>query len=204
MREKIIKKNVFWFSVLSAILLFLSIALGQKIFAELWLIHEMIQLLVLLFFCVTLSWSLVFWLKKSDYVKVRYVPLVIHVIMVAIIVILPLNWLRNEIEFNNNRDQFEKAALFVMEKEVEETGHPEIFELPEQYKYLSLDGVVFVIHKQNKKGVFFFTFRGAPDGVSGFLKLQSGADLKEFSKAITAEHLTSKDLEDNWYYLSAE
>jgi hypothetical protein len=204
MRSKITRQKVFWFSILSSVLLFISISAGQKIFAELWLIHEMIQLLVLLFFGVTISWSIVFWLKHGAYVRTPWLPLLVHIIMVAIIVILPLNWLRNEIEFNNNRDQFDEAAALVMKEETEETGRPEIFELPAQYKYLSLDGVVFVIHKDKKKGVFFFTYRGAPDGVSGFLKLEYGADLKTFGRAITAEHLVSKDLANNWYYLSAE
>src|SRR4051812_20611101 len=121
MRSKITRQKVFWFSILSSVLLFISISAGQKIFAELWLIHEMIQLLVLLFFGVTISWSIVFWLKHGAYVRTPWLPLLVQIIMVAIIVILPLNWLRNEIEFNNNRDQFDAAAALAMKEEVEET-----------------------------------------------------------------------------------
>jgi hypothetical protein len=196
MRENILKKNVFWFSLLSGVLLFISIAFGQKIFAELWLLHEMIQLLILLFFCGTMSWSLVYWLKKGSSVKLPFLPLIIHALIISIIVIFPVNWLRNKIDFDNHRIEFGDAALYVMEHEMEmeETGHPKIFELPAQYKYLSLDGVVYVIHRQHQRGIFFFTFRGAPDGVSGFLKIERGADLKEFTKAITTDHLIIKHL----------
>jgi hypothetical protein len=205
MQQKIIKQKVFWFSLLSSCLLFLSIAEGQKIFAELWLIHELIQLLVFLFFIGTIIWSIVFLWKQRSTVKLAYLPLLIQFIMVAVIVILPINWLRNKMEFDAYRDEFDKAAQIIMDEKLEELGHPQIVELPAEYKHLSLDGVVFVIHKQNTKGIFFFTFRGAPEGMSGYLKVQEHANLQEYINAIsTEEHLIAKDLENNWYYITVE
>jgi hypothetical protein len=205
MREKITKQKVFWFSLLSSLLLFISIAEGQKFFAELWLIHELLQLLVFLFFIATIIWSVVFWLKKDKLVKLPYLPLIIHFVIVIIVIVIPINWLRNKIEFNYYRDEFDKAAQIVMKRKLEEKGHPQISELPEEYKHLSLDGVVFVIHKQNTKGIFFFTFRGAPEGLSGYLKIQEPADLQEYIKAISLEeHLIAKELGNYWYYITVE
>jgi hypothetical protein len=205
MLENITKQKVFWFSLLSSLLLITSIAEGQKLFAELWLIHEMIQLLVFLFFSVTIIWSIVFWVKKGKTVKLPYLPLLIQFVIVVIIVILPINWLRNKIEFNIYREEFNEAAQIIIDRKLEETSHPQISELPETYKHLSLDGVVFVIHEHDTQGVFFFTFRGAPEGMSGYLKIQKQADLQEYIKAIsTEEHLIAKDLEDNWYYITVE
>jgi hypothetical protein len=73
----------------------------------------------------------------------------------------------------------------VLSKQIEKTINPEIFKLPESYKNLSVGGgEVIVINKSSQKGVFFFTFRGVPDGKIGFLKIIGNDNVNDFTKRL--------------------
>jgi hypothetical protein len=168
------------------------------------MINAFMQLIAILFFSVITSWAIVFWIKNQGYVKTPYLPLLINVVMSLIIVVLPLNWIRNKIEFTSNREQFENAVKIILNEPTNEPDRPQIRRLSEEYDFLSLDGVVLVVHKTASKGIFFYTFRGAPEGVAGFLKITGDGTPDDFKKYIGPKNASVKDLDNNWYYITTE
>lgn len=184
-------------------MLFLSIAYGQKIFKDFWLIHAFVQMIVILFFSVITSWGIVFWVKKGDEFTAPYAPLLINIAMAIFIVILPLNWIRNRVEFSTNKEKFNRAVDIILRKKLKPELR-QICQLPVDSEFLSLDGVVLVINKQNSQGVFFYIFRGAPEGVAGFLKIRGKEKPDDFAKIISDEYVTIKELGDCWFYISSE
>ncbi len=124
--------------------------------------------------------------------------------MVALIIILPLNWIRNKIEFASNKEQFELAVDIIAHENQEINDQPQIHKLAPELEHLSLDGVVLTMHRPTSKGFFFFTFRGAPEGVAGFLKITGNGKLDNYISDITPDSVVVKTLKDNWYYISTE
>lgn len=204
-KKDITNTTILYLSVLSSILLFLSIMFGQKLASELWILTLIIELPIILFFIVTIIVSLIFWVRNNLKYDFPFLPLTINILFVGLIIILPLNKIRNRFEFVIQKRQYEKAADFVLSKQIEQTIHPEIFRLPKNYKNLSVGGgEVIVINKSNQKGVFFYTFRGVPDGQIGFLKIEGTYDVNNFAKLMFNEVNEINEIGKNWYFISGE
>lgn len=196
---------IFYLAILSSMLLFLSIWFAQKMVSEIWILYIFIFLPVILFFAVTSVAALIFWLRNRSKFDMPYLPLAINSLFLGLIIILPLNKIRNRIKFETHQSQYEKAVDFVLSKQTEQTTYPEIVKLPENYQYLSVGGgEVLVINKDNKKGVFFYSFRGTPEGQIGFLRIKGNDNINDFNKELFNEVDEVKKIDDNWYYISAE
>lgn len=185
-------------------MLFASIAFGPKIFKDYWVLNAFVQLICILFFSVITSWAIVFWFKNKGYVKTPYLPLMINVVMAIIIAVLPINWIRNKIEFTSNKEQFENAVSIITASTIKDTERPQIYQLPAEYHYLSLDGITLIIKKPTSNGIFFYTFRGAPEGLAGFLKITGDGTVEDYKISIIPKNAKIKNLDDNWYYVSTE
>jgi hypothetical protein len=75
--------------------------------------------------------------------------------------------------------------------------------LPEKFQFLSVGGgEVIMINNSISKGVFFYTFRGTPDGMSGFLNIKGDGKIDQFKSDLNI--ITIKDLGDNWYLITGE
>ncbi len=108
-------------------------------------------------------------------------------------------------EFATKKTQFEDAVDFVLSKQIEKTTYPEIYKLPKSYKHLSAGGgEVIVINNNAKKGVFFYTFRGTPDGRIGFLKIKEDNNINDYTKELFNEINEINKIGDNWYFISGE
>lgn len=197
--------TIMYLSILSSVLLFLSIMFAQKLASELWIFSVLIHLPIILFFIVIFIASLIFWVKNSSDYDIPFLPLTINILFFVLILLLPLNKIRNRIEFAIHKKQFEKAVNFVLSEQIERTRFPETFTLPEEYKNLSVGGgEVIVINKNTQKGVFFYTFRGVPDGRIGFLKIIGNENINDFSKLLFNEVIEVNELGNNWYFINGE
>lgn len=196
---------IFYGALLSSILLLLSIMFAQKLVSEIWILYFFIILPLILFFTVTSIVALIFLLRYRSKFDMPYLPLAINSIFLGLIIILPLNQIRNRIKFETYKSHYEKAVNFALSQQNEQTSYPVIVKLPKNYTYLSVGGgEVMVINKDNKKGVFFYTFRGVPDGQIGFLRIKGKVNLNDFKKELFNDVDEIKKIDDNWYYISAE
>ncbi len=178
---------------------------SQKLASELWILFLIILIPIILFFIVTTITSLIFWTENNSIYDIPFLPFIINILLLALIIILPLNKIRNRIEFAMYKRQFEKAVDFVLSKETEQTIYPKIFKLPENYENLSVGGgEVIVINKGDKKGVFFYKFRGVPDGQIGFLKIIGNDCINNLTKELFLEVNEINDIGNNWYFISGE
>jgi len=203
-KRDITNTTILYLSILSSILLFLTIMYGQKLASELWVMTLIIDLPIILFFSVSIIVSLIFWIRNNSKYDFPFLPLTINILFLGLI-ILPLNKIRNRIEFATQKKQFEKAVDFVLSKQIEQTVYPETFKLPKNYKKLSVGGgEVIVIKKNTQKGVFFYTFRGVPDGRIGFLKIIGNDNVNDFTKELFNEVDEINAIGNNWYFVSGE
>jgi hypothetical protein len=178
---------------------------GQKLASELWVMTLIIDLPIILFFSVSIIVSLIFWIRNNSKYDFPFLPLTINILFLGLIIIFPLNKIRNRIEFATQKKQFEKAVYFVLSKQIEQTIYPETFKLPKNYKKLSVGGgEVIVIKKNTQKGVFFYTFRGVPDGRIGFLKIIGNDNVNDFTKELFNEVDEINAIGNNWYFVSGE
>ncbi len=204
-KKDITNTTILYLSILSSILLFLTIMYGQKLASELWVMTLIIDLPIILFFSVSIIVSLIFWIRNNSKYDFPFLPLTINILFLGLIIILPLNKIRNRIEFATQKKQFEKAVDFVLSKQIEQTVYPETFKLPKNYKKLSVGGgEVIVIKKNTQKGVFFYTFRGVPDGRIGFLKIIGNDNVNDFTKELFNEVDEINAIGNNWYFVSGE
>jgi len=204
-KKDITNTIILYLSILSSILLFLTIMYGQKLASELWVMTLIIDLPIILFFSVSIIVSLIFWIRNNSKYDFPFLPLTINILFLGLIIILPLNKIRNRIEFATQKKQFEKAVDFVLSKQIEQTVYPETFKLPKNYKKLSVGGgEVIVIKKNTQKGVFFYTFRGVPDGRIGFLKIIGNDNVNDFTKELFNEVDEINAIGNNWYFVSGE
>lgn len=204
-KNDITATGIFYLALLSSILLFISIMFAHKLTSEIWILSLFILLPIILFFTVISIIALIFWLRNNSKFDMPYLPLAINIIFLGLIIILPLNKIRNRIKFEAHKSQYEMAVNFALSQQNEQTTYPEIVKLPKNFKYLSVGGgEVIVINKDTKKGVFFYTFRGVPDGQIGFLRIKGNDNINDFKNELFNEIAEIKKIDDNWYYISAE
>jgi hypothetical protein len=202
------KKNItgapsFIIAVVSSALLLITIAYSDKLWSELWLLSMVIDIIVIFFFLASFIKSLIFWIKKNPEYHLPFVPLAINVVFLAVIMILPLNYIRNKIEFSVNRTKMEEAVNIILFKKYEQNKF--MYYLPEDYQYLSAGrGQVMAINDYSVRAVFFYTFRGVPDGMKGFVKIKDYGTIQDFKENFGSEVIEIKDLGDNWYFVSAD
>jgi hypothetical protein len=200
--QSIAKSTTFILSVVSSLLLLLSVAYGQRLWSDLWVIYGFIQLGLICFFAVSLIISIVFWINKRRNFKLRYLPFCINVLFGSLTIILPLNWIRNRIEFTLYSDSFE-AAYSITSKANITSGS--IYKLPPKYQSLSVGGgEVYFTKKDSITAVLFYTFRGTPDGQNGFVKVSNGKINDIVDNILGGEVYDIKPLGNKWYYVSGE
>lgn len=201
-KEGIIGTSIFKIALSASVLLLLSSIYADQLWSELWLVFGVIQIGIILFFAVTLVWALGFWITKRKKKKKAYVPIVMMAILLGLVLILPLDEMRNKLKFTANKILLEKVADQVLSENAKITEYPTVYKLDPAYQFLSVTGDVIVINKQSTKGVLFYTFRGVPDGMRGFLKIKSNAKVDDFKDELYINAIS--DLGDNWYYISCD
>jgi hypothetical protein len=203
-KKKITRARIFKLSIISSILLFLSLFYGQILWSELWLIYGFIQVGIIALFFLTVVWGLIFWMRNNEEYQAGFVPLLITLTFLCLVIFLPLNKIRNRLEFTTNKRQFEKAVNLVLATN-KKTEYPTLYKLPKNYQFLSAGGgEVIIINKVTSKGVLFYTFRGTPDGISGFFKIKGDGRIDDFKNDLSGDITELRDLGDNWYFISGE
>jgi hypothetical protein len=190
----------FKLSIFFSLLLLVSITYAEKLASALWVIYDFIELVIIIIFVAILVTSIVSWKKKNT--TSPYVPFCINACTLVLVIMLPLNYIRNRIEFFLFRSDYNSAANFVLEDQ--KSALPSLYQLPNQYSYLSVgSGKVDIVDRAACRAVVFYTFTGIPDGMSGFVKVSSG-NVKECIPHICNKVYKFVDLGDSWYYLSGD
>jgi len=111
--------------------------------------------------------------------------------------------MRNRAGFALFRNDYESAVDIINKADIDSTKS--IIELPSGYKYLSVGGgQVSLSHKHSAKAILFYTFRGTPDGLKGFIKVPNNSNIEEYKSDIASDLHELIDLGDNWYYVSGD
>jgi len=197
------KAPIFKLSIASSVLLFFSKMYGQKFWTELWMIYGFIELMIVVFFLIVFVASIVFWIKNKKKFANPFIPFAFNLIVGALVVILPLNLIRNEMGFTLFYNNYEAASNLAIASKHDSTIY--FYVLPDKFKSLSLnDGEVSVINKPSAKAVFFFTFIGVPTGKQGFLKIIAGGKPNNFVDDLFSKVYEVKALKNNWYYVAGD
>jgi hypothetical protein len=206
-KEKIRNTLVYKLALVSSISLFFSTALSQRLWSSLWIMYGLMELLLIVICGGTMVLSLIIWIKKHKVYLFEFISFIISAVFIVLIIILPLNDIRIKMEFALFKNQYEHAVDLALSGNQTMTKDSVIqnFVLPFKYKYLSAGGgEVIVVSKAKSKGVFFYTFRGCPDGMSGFLKTKGNSKIEIVKDDIYSGTRVLKDLGDNWYYVCAD
>ena len=197
------KALIFKLSTISSLLLFLSIMYGQKFWSELWLVYGFIEFIIIVFFLTIFTISIVFWIKNKRNYSNSFIPFIINLIIGILVIVLPLNWIRNRIGFAFYYNSYQTASNLAINSKHDSTVY--LYKLPDKFKSLSAGGGdALVINQPSGKAVFFYTFRGTPNGKQGFLKIIKGENANDFVKDLFIEFPIVKDLKNNWYYVSGD
>ena len=199
--KNIIQSLPFKLSLVSSSVFFLSVMYAQKFGSELWILYGYIQIGIVAFFLTTLIISVVFYFRKRHYYSYSFLPFCINLFFLVITIILPLNWIRNRIDFAINYNTYEVASNIILDSTSDSLQR--IYALPEKFSSLSVGGGdVYVVNNKEEKAILFYTFRGAPDGMKGFLKIEKCKNLKSLVGHFRSEIYEIKYLKNNWYYIS--
>ena len=129
-------------------------------------------------------------------------PFCLQIVFLCSIIVLPLNRIRNRIEFRLFKSQYEEAYKLARKDTRKSSQYS--YHLPNKYQSLSVGGGdVYIVKKNTGTAVLFYTFRGMPDGASGFVRIDSGK-IQDFLADMFSEVYDKKDIGNNWYYISGE
>ncbi len=202
-KRRITSTIIFKLALACSALLFLSSFYADKLWSELWLVYGFIQIGLIVLFTVVVVFAIGFWITKRKEYENAFVPPTILVVIFGLILILPLNSIRNRLEFSADKELLEKAVELVLSKSANNTEYPTVEKLPARFQSLSVGGgEVVVVNRLTSRGVLFFTFRGAPNGMRGFLKIKGNGSINDFKSDLNITE--QKDLGENWYYVSGD
>ncbi len=183
----------------------LTIAYSDLLWSELWLGVLFFEAPLFLGF-LTIFISSIVLLIKHKRIK-NLLPLFINVSTILIIVFCPLGDWKNSFTFQWHFDEMNKIVQMVNSGELSPNvkHNQRLIRLPSQYENLSVGGGEIIVDKINDLNVvFFYTFRGTPDGRAGFIHLPKKTSLADLKRKIYYELYFQKKLTDNWFYISAD
>ena len=198
--EKITKAPIFKSSIIASSILLLTIMFAGTLISELWLVYGFVAFVIIIIFLIILIRSVIFLDKNRTTYKYPGIPLLINVGVLIVIYITPLNYIKDRIEFTLFYNSYENATKEVISTTTQNSEG--IVILPSKYQFLSVGGGEAVVFKTGSNtAVFFYTFRGAPDGFDGFVKISKDGNIKDFPWGELHEIVA---LRDNWYYVSGK
>ncbi|MER2998550.1 hypothetical protein [Pontibacter populi] len=202
----ITKYRKFRLSVIASVVSVLVVAYWDRIWSEYWLLALPFGLLVLVFFIVALTQSLIFAYNHKRITKLASLPLTINLLTLFLIFVLPLNWVRQYIEFKFRQSEMEEVVRMANHNELENVRlNSDLMQLPDNYSQLSVGGGQVIVEEVNDhKAVFFYTFRGTPDGREGFVFIPDGAKLEDCEGRLYNKILNQRDVNNNWYFILAD
>lgn len=154
---------------------------------------------------------LALFVKRS---AARWTPIVALLSSVVAFAVIPYSTANMRLDFRIKKPsmieiaraaQFEEPGLENAEGDsAKRTGpRPTLYLLPERKKWLAKSGDVYLLQSSCGGYVFFPTFYGIPDGVSGFLYVPNCVAAEDFSGDRFGAYWTDVTaLEDNWYWIA--
>lgn len=162
------------------------------------LLAILIDIPVILFFAIVLILSLIFWIKKSKDYSAPFSPFLINLLFLIAIIILPLNYIRNRIDFFINETDYNRAYDLAIKAHPDSTYYSLM--LPKKFKSLSDGGQVEGFNSETARAVLFYTFRGIPDGQCGFVKVSSHEKAYKLIDEVFGVVTETREIGNNWYY----
>lgn len=159
-----------------------------------------VWLVVYAFFIIITVCALIHLFKNK-----KWQPLVIQLISIALWIYFPFNQVNLDLNFKMHQNKREEIVAKIENRIIKPNvpDSPTLIQLPKEYKGLSKGGGEVVLEtKGETKSVLFFTYRGMPDGFSGFaynpnddrpLKSDFDGNIKEIER-----------VHKNWYYVSSD
>ena len=192
----------FRLSIFSSSLFCFSCMYADKLWSDFWLLYGIIHIIIIGFFIGVTIQSVVFWAAQSDAYKFSFIPFISNIICLVLVITLPLNYIRNRIEFAIYKNEYNAAANIAVKRRKDLTTN--LYNLPSRLSFLSVGGGdVILLDKPMKKAVFFYTFRGAPEGRSGFIQVRRGNSVSCINEMF-GQVYKRKDLGKNWFYVAGE
>ena len=165
------------------------------------MIYGLIEIGIIVLFSVVLIRSLIFWIRRRHLYSYIFIPFCINMLFLVLVILLPLNWIKDRLEFSLYYNRYEVASDLAIKAKPDSASY--LYMLPSGYQSLSVGGgEVLVTNKEKANAVLFFTFRGVPDGMSGFVKTRNSKKNNYLIREIFNELYQIKDLGNNWYYVS--
>lgn len=159
-----------------------------------------VWLVVYVFFIIVTVCTLINLFKNK-----KWQPLAIQLITIALWIYFPFNQVNLDLNFKMHQNKREEIAAKIENRIIKPNvpDSPSLIQLPKEYKGLSKGGGEVVLETKGKaKSILFFTYRGMPDGFSGFVYNSSNdrplkSDFDGDIKVIERVH-------KNWYYVSSD
>ncbi|QJX80183.1 hypothetical protein [Priestia megaterium] len=159
-----------------------------------------VWLVVYAFFIIITVCTLIHLFKTK-----KWQPLAIQLIAIVLWIYFPFNQVNLDLNFKMHQNKREEVAAKIENRIIKPNvpHSPSLIQLPKDYRGLSKGGGEVVLETKGKtRSILFFTYRGMPDGFSGFvynpnddrpLKSDFDGDIKEIER-----------VHKNWYYVSSD
>lgn len=160
---------------------------------------------------IWLGFFVVFGLSLSCFTKYKSIgvkagiPVTIQMAAFLIIYFVPFTnlWIKSDFWIYNKQREEVVNKVNLGELKPNKDPNSSIIKLGPEYSNISMGGnEILVEGENNKKYVFFFTFRGILDNYSGFIYVPDGGDPRKFSDLNEKESTKLDHLSGNWYYAS--
>ncbi|MVN89639.1 hypothetical protein [Mucilaginibacter aquatilis] len=199
--KKTFRTLTFKLSFFASIFLFISVMYSQKLWSDLWMIYGFFQLFIIAAFLIVLVTSTVFWIRQGEIYRFSFLPFGLNIICLILVIMLPLNYIRNRMAFVVYKDDYQVASNIAVTGPLDPGSS--LYKLPGKYSSLSVGGgEVDVLDKSLNQAVLFFTFRGMPEGRSGFVHIRKG-NASFCIKEMFGDVYKQKELGNRWYYVEA-
>ncbi len=132
---------------------------------------------------------------------VAFRPLLINIVAITIYFFAPIAEWELKYDFAHNLDRRMEVISAVQSGSLTLKKDERLLNLPQQWRQLSEDGVIFMEKDSLRTTILFFTFRGVLDNFSGFMYRSDGA-MPERS-TLGGEFHEIKQLKDKWYWTAS-
>jgi len=148
--------------------------------------------------------SLVMWLLMRPRRVATVLPLLICGLTLAVLVLVPFERISTALDFARHEAAREALVEQVVSGALEPDEHG-LIALGSQAPLLSRGGNEVVVEEiGGEPYVLFYTYRGAPDGYSGFLWVPSGGDPRRFGDLGEPHSSTVRPYGGHWYWVKHE
>ncbi|NGY88544.1 hypothetical protein F6Y05_36740 [Bacillus megaterium] len=159
-----------------------------------------VWLFVYVFFIIVTVCTVIHLFKNK-----KWRPLAIQLIAIVMWIYFPFNQVNLDLNFKMHQNKREEIPTKIENGVVKPNvpDSPSLIQLPKEDRVLSKGGGEVVLEPKGKiKSILFFTYRGMPDGFSGFV--YSPNDVRPLKNDFDGNISEIERVHKNWYYVSSD